>query len=444
MQIEYYQLGAHDMSHGGDIYRNNIEIDLSVNVNPMGCPTHVYEAMSRALSDVEKYPDIRHEKLIGRLSDVTGVQAAGILVGNGASELIMAVMRFFKMRRVLVPVPSFSGYRYAADAAGCEMVEYLLSPEDDFDMSGFPEFIRKNAASGDVILFANPNNPNGRIIEKELLDEIIEVAGEKDAYVVIDECFLMLTGRYEELSGVRYIRRNIDIITDKQESTGSVTEHDNDHVEYCKLMIIDAFTKTFAVPGIRLGMLYAGDTEVSDGIRRLLPEWNISCIAEAAGLAALSVLEEYMNNTDSVIEGKNKSDDEKYICAYDSRVCICDDEVEINYFNNSISFIKKEKNRLVNEINDVSGKRADQKTDTKTDHNANNPVIRIFSSDANYLLLKTDIDLYKGLLERGILIRDCSDYRGLGRGYYRIAVSTEENNDRFCEELRELITENDI
>ena len=428
-------MGSHDMSHGGDIYRNNIEIDLSVNVNPMGCPTHVYEAMSRALSDVEKYPDIRHEKLIGRLSDVTGVQAAGILVGNGASELIMAVMRFFKMRRVLVPVPSFSGYRYAADAAGCEMVEYLLSPEDDFDMSGFPEFIRENAASGDVILFANPNNPNGRIIEKELLDEIIEAAGEKDAYVVIDECFLMLTGRYDELSGVRYIRRNIDIITDKQESTGSVTEHDNDHVEYCKLMIIDAFTKTFAVPGIRLGILYAGDNEVADGIRRLLPEWNISCIAEAAGLAALSVLEEYM---------KKKSDDEKYICAYHSRVGMCDNEIVIDYFKNSISFIKKERSRLVNGINDVSGKRADQKTDTKTDHNANNPVIRIFSSDANYLLLKTDIDLYKGLLERGILIRDCSDYRGLGRGYYRIAVSTEVNNDRFCEQLRELINETDI
>ena len=123
---------------------------------------------------------------------------------------------------------------------------------------------------------------------------------------------------------------------------------------------------------------------------------------------------------------------------------MCDDEIVIDYFKNSISFIKKERSRLVNGINDVSGKRADQKTDTKTDHNANNPVIRIFSSDANYLLLKTDIDLYKGLLERGILIRDCSDYRGLGRGYYRIAVSTAENNDRFCEELRELINETDI
>ena len=332
-----------------------------------------------------------------------------------------------------MPVPSFSGYRYAADAAGCEMVEYLLSPEDDFDMSGFPEFIRKNAASGDVILFANPNNPNGRIIEKELLDEIIEAAGEKDAYVVIDECFLMLTGRYDELSGVRYIRRNIDIITDKQESTGIVSG--NDTVAYNKIIVIDAFTKTFAVPGVRLGMLYAGDNEVVDGIRRLLPEWNISCIAEAAGLAALSILEEYM---------KNKSDAEKYICAYDSRVGMCDDEIVIDYFKNSISFIKKERSRLVNEINDVSGKRAYQKTDTKTDHNANNPVIRIFSSDANYLLLKTDIDLYKEMLERGILIRDCSDYRGLGRGYYRIAVSTEENNDRFCEEIREFINENDI
>ena len=435
MQIEYYQLGSQSMSHGGDIYRNNIEIDLSVNINPMGCPTQVFEAMSRALSDVEKYPDIKHEKLIGRISGVTGVQADRILVGNGASELIMAVMRFFEKRRVLVPVPSFSGYRYAADAAGCEMVEYLLSPEDDFDMSGFPEFIRENAASGDVILFANPNNPNGRLIEKELLDEIIDAAREKDAYVVIDECFLMLTGRYEELSGVRYIRNTIDKSpqNDKQKSTGIVSG--NDTVAYNKIIVIDAFTKTFAVPGVRLGMLYAGDNEVVDGIRRLLPEWNISCIAEAAGLAALSILEEYM---------KNKSDAEKYICAYDSRVGMCDDEIVIDYFKNSISFIKKERSRLVNEINDVSGKRAYQKTDTKTDHNANNPVIRIFSSDANYLLLKTDIDLYKEMLERGILIRNCSDYRGLGRGYYRIAVSTEENNDRFCEEIRELINENDI
>lgn len=54
--------------------------------------------------------------------------------------------------------------------------------------------------------------------------------------------------------------------------------------------------------------------------------------------------------------------------------------------------------------------------------------ITIFPSEANYLLLKTDVLFYKKLLEHGILIRDCSNYRGLGNGYYRIAVKGHEEN----------------
>ena len=59
--------------------------------------------------------------------------------------------------------------------------------------------------------------------------------------------------------------------------------------------------------------------------------------------------------------------------------------------------------------------------------------IKVFPSEANYLLLKCSLDLYGYLMEQGILIRDCCDYRGLKKGFYRIAVRTHEDNLRLVE-----------
>ena len=63
----------------------------------------------------------------------------------------------------------------------------------------------------------------------------------------------------------------------------------------------------------------------------------------------------------------------------------------------------------------------------------------MWPGEANYLLLRTDTELYDEMLKHRILIRDCSNYRGLGKGYYRIAVRTEEENDLFLNALREVL-----
>lgn len=62
--------------------------------------------------------------------------------------------------------------------------------------------------------------------------------------------------------------------------------------------------------------------------------------------------------------------------------------------------------------------------------------IRIYDSVANYILFYTEVPLYDRLLKEGILIRDCSNYRGLGKGYYRIAVKDHASNERLMERLR--------
>ena len=61
--------------------------------------------------------------------------------------------------------------------------------------------------------------------------------------------------------------------------------------------------------------------------------------------------------------------------------------------------------------------------------------IRVFPGEANFLLLYSELPLYEELLKQGILIRDCSNFRGLKTGYYRIAVKTRGENDRLLRAL---------
>ena len=65
--------------------------------------------------------------------------------------------------------------------------------------------------------------------------------------------------------------------------------------------------------------------------------------------------------------------------------------------------------------------------------------VEVWPGEANYLLLRTDIDLYEEMLRRRILVRDCSNYRALDKGFYRIAVRNEEENDLFLNAIKEVL-----
>ena len=110
--------------HGGDIYRNEIEYDFSVNVNPLGIPESVKHAMQEAISECDCYPDIHARALTDQLRIVENADNCEILCGNGASELFMAVVHALRPKKVLIPVPSFYGYEWAAQAVDSEMVCY--------------------------------------------------------------------------------------------------------------------------------------------------------------------------------------------------------------------------------------------------------------------------------------------------------------------------------
>ena len=96
--------------HGGDIYRNQVKIDFSVNCNPLGIPKEVDTALHRAVSLCCKYPDIMAEKLKIAVSSTFHIREEYLVFGNGASELFLGVVHAIKPKKIMMVSPSFYGY----------------------------------------------------------------------------------------------------------------------------------------------------------------------------------------------------------------------------------------------------------------------------------------------------------------------------------------------
>jgi histidinol-phosphate/aromatic aminotransferase/cobyric acid decarboxylase-like protein len=208
----------------------------------------------------------------------------------------------------------------------------------------------------DMVILANPNNPTGRYIPADLLYDILEQCKNNHSIVVMDECFMTLSR-----DGARSLLSN--------------------YQQYPNVILVRAFTKTYAMPGLRLGYLLCADTDLLREIRRHLPEWNVSSLAQQAGLAVL-----------------NDAGD-AYLAAAGKVL-----ETESNYLAAALQALG----------------------------------IRVFPTDSNFLLLYSELPLYEQLLKRQILIRDCSSYPGLSSGYYRIAIRGHEDNVQLIEQIKEI------
>ena len=329
--------------HGGDIYRNDVKLDFSVNINPLGMPETVKKALHEAVVACEAYPDDEAAELRSAVSAWQGVPAENLLFGNGASELLMAAFQGIKPRRPWILAPSFYGYERAALASGGNPYFYKLKEENNF-LPG-EDFVEKMTDDADFLVLANPNNPTGRLLGREYLISLLEACREKHIPVLLDECFIEFCGG--EFSLLPELER------------------------FPNLLILRAFTKIFAIPGVRLGYLLGSDAAFLKKVERQLPEWNLSAFAQAAGIA----------------------------CAG-----------ERDYLIKTREFVKKERIFL--------------------EENLKKTGVKVFPGEAGFILIYSEKPLYEKLLEQGILIRDCGNFRGLGKGYYRIAVKGREENEK--------------
>ena len=334
--------------HGGDVYRNHVDIDFSINVNPFGTPECVKEALHKAVEMCGKYPDMEAERLGEAVSTFLGVPKEYLLFGNGASELFMAIVHGIKPKKVVIPVPSFYGYEYAAKSVDSDIIYYEMKQENNFCLK--EEMKRILTDDVNLLFLANPNNPIGNLLDKELMKELLLHCEYKGIYVVVDECFIEFCGN--QLSLLSEIE------------------------EYEHLIIVRTFTKIFTIPGVRLGYLVCKNNAVHTKIAGQIPEWNLSCFAQEAG-------------------------------------CICAKQAE--FIEKTKIYIEEERQFMEKELMQIG--------------------LRTFPSVSNFITIYSDKPLYEKLLKKGILIRDCSNFRGLGKGFYRIAVKSRKENKILLENL---------
>ena len=132
--------------HGGDCYRNEVNMDFSINVNPLGIPEEIADAMQQSLTQAMVYPDPQCQALRQAIGGVYQKDAACIVCGNGASDLLLAFARAFMPKKALLPVPGFSGYAYALKSIGCHVALFDTKEDEDFALSeAFLDRIRSEA-----------------------------------------------------------------------------------------------------------------------------------------------------------------------------------------------------------------------------------------------------------------------------------------------------------
>lgn len=341
--------------HGGDTYENPTLLDFSANINPLGTPPGVVSAVERGLYQLSRYPDPYCRELIAAISAYEGVPKNQILCGNGAAELIFSFCQALRPQKALVPMPSFSEYASALDAAECRCVPYFLRQEDDFALT--EAFLPAlEGFQGELLMLCNPNNPTGQVIPKRLMEDILSICRRKGIFLFIDECFLDLTQGGETLT----MKQALDSCPN--------------------LLLLKAFTKSFGMAGLRLGYCLCGNSALLEGMSRKTQAWNVSLPAQLAGAAALK---------------------------------------ERDFLRQACRIIRSQRPILAAAMEQLG--------------------LTVIPSQANYILFHSKTELQSPLLARGIQIRSCSNYPGLGEGWYRVAVKRPEENRRLLEAMEEIL-----
>lgn len=266
-------------NHGGDCYRNRIDYDFSINVNPLGMPQASIEAACQGIRLSGRYPDEKGEALCKALAKKEGVAKENILLGNGAAELIYALCHSLRPQKALAPAPCFMEYESAILAAGGKMTYYPLAEEKDFDLEeGFLSAITEET---EIVFLCSPGNPTGRLIEQQLLWKIALKCERMGIWLCVDECFLPFMRAEKELSMIG-----------KQQLS--------------HLVVLRAFTKVYGMPGLRLGYACLSSKMLLDKMKASMQPWNTSVPAQMAGIAALQEDESYLEKTRKLIDEEKK------------------------------------------------------------------------------------------------------------------------------------------
>ena len=283
------------------------------------------------------------------------VNEDNILIGNGAAELINN-LRYIVGKRIGLTIPSFN--EYVRCFPDCE-ITYINSSDDNYRLS-LDKIIDK-LDDVDTMIIISPDNPSGSCLKYEEVIEILDIAKEKNKQVIFDESFM-------DFANNNYTLIDDDILN-----------------KYSDLVVIKSISKSYGVPGLRLGVLASGNEKYIKTINNNLPVWNINSFAEYF----LQIINIYKKD---YIEGCKK--------------------------------IKEERDRFYKELIKIKD-------------------LYIYPSEANYFMCKllsgSANELAEYLLDNNkILIKVLNGKNGFDDGeYIRIAIKSTIDNDYLVKSIKE-------
>ena len=357
---------VHMTERYGGYWRYPKLLDFCYLVNPYYPPKRMRDEIKSSFDVlVEQYPSgMTVNSLLA--SRNFGVLPENIVVGNGASELIRSILCLLDGVTCFIR-PSFNEYANRFDEA--RSVFFDIKDSINYDINDLCSFLDNNAEKNiRNIVLVNPDNPTGNYIKKsDILSFARKTAG-KNIRLILDESFVDFAD--EENATL------IDMDTISQ---------------FRELYIIKSISKSYGVPGLRLGVLVSGNTDIIDLIKKDVSIWNINSFAEFF----MQIEEKYRND---------------YMLA-------------INRF-------KKTRSRFYDELSHIPG-------------------IEVLPSQANYFMVRltggmSAKSLSEALLTRyNILVKDLSRKFGSDT-YLRIAIRSDEENDRLISAVREIMDTTEV
>ena len=286
--------------HGGNIYALARQlgcdpadiIDMSSNINPLGMPPGLLEALNDQLGAASLLPEVDGRAMIEGMAELLGVGLGRMLAGNGTTQFIYSACAALDARRVLIAGPTYADYGDACRMCGIDPQVCLLDPEADFRFDG--DKFSRQLESCDTVFICNPNNPTAGLIDHDLLRDLCR--SHADVRFVIDESYLPFVpaGYAASMAGCGL---------------------DN-------VIVLWSASKIFGMPGLRAGFLIASEA-IQARFAHYLQPWCVNSLAQAAIrhlTATKSQTLDFMARTRVYLERERRLFQQRMACCPDLRL----------------------------------------------------------------------------------------------------------------------------
>ena len=331
--------------HGDDLHQFDCEIkyNFSSNVYYKGCSPLLLNELESKVAQIQNYPSPAASELNVLAANYFDLNKNQFLFTNGATEAFYLIAQYFQYKKAIIVGPTFAEYE---DACKINKVSHsFISREEIFNTN----------YENNLVFICNPNNPDGKVLSLNEIENLLNLYPQ--AHFIIDEAYYEFTNATDS---VIYLVK-----------------------KYSNISVVRSLTKTFAMPGLRLGYVISNKNFINNLLTLKMP-WSVNSLAIASGEFIFNNYKELTFDISELI-----------------------DETEV--FKKQISSID---------------------------------YLNVIKGYTTYFLVElqkgTASELKKYLIEvHQILVRDATNFTGLKGEYIRLAVQSSEANSILIKALKE-------